>query len=160
MYKTLKNVCKIRLQRDVFKFATNGQSDKAFLLTSQFFPQGIVCPCPGAKYTYKSKKNIYKIRLQRSIFSKLARKGQSDKAFLLTSKVCPHGVFCTCPLVIYVYKIIKNMYKIRFQRDFLRLVSNDRSDKIFLLTSKFCPLGFVCSCPGAIYIYEIMKRCV
>ena len=30
----------------------------------------------------------------------------SNKGFLLTSKVCPQGVFCPCPGVIYVYKII------------------------------------------------------
>ena len=36
-----------------FKLATNGQSDKEFLLTSKFYPQGVVCPCPGAIYMYK-----------------------------------------------------------------------------------------------------------
>ena len=48
---------------------------------------------------------------------KLATNGRSDKGFLLTSKVCPQGVFCPCPGAIYMYKIIKNVYKIRFQRD-------------------------------------------
>ena len=38
---------KIRVERDFIQFATNGQSDKAFLLGSKFWPQGIVCPCPG-----------------------------------------------------------------------------------------------------------------
>ena len=33
-----------------FKLATNGQSDEAFLLTSEFCPQRVVCPCPGAIY--------------------------------------------------------------------------------------------------------------
>ena len=37
--------------KDIFlKLATNGQSDKAFLLTSEFFPQRVVCPCPRAIY--------------------------------------------------------------------------------------------------------------
>ena len=44
---------------------------------------------------------------------KLATNGRSDKGILLTSKVCPQGVFCPCPR----YKIIKNVYKIRFRRD-------------------------------------------
>ena len=35
------------------KLATNGQSDKEFLLRSKFCPQGVVCPCPGAIYMYK-----------------------------------------------------------------------------------------------------------
>ena len=29
---------------------TNGQSDNAFLLTSEFCAQRVVCPYPGAKY--------------------------------------------------------------------------------------------------------------
>ena len=41
---------------------------------------------------------------------KLATNGGSDKGFLLTPKVCPQGA-------IYMYKIIKNVYKIRFRRD-------------------------------------------
>ena len=41
--------------------------------------------------------------------------GQSDKGFLLTWKVCPQGVVCPCPGAIYMYKIIKNVYKIRFR---------------------------------------------
>ena len=34
-------------------------------------------------------------------------------------------------------KNIKNVYKIRVQRDFLKLATNDQNDKAFLLTSKF-----------------------
>ena len=37
-----------------FKLATNGQSDKKFLLTSKFCPEGVVCPCPRAIYMYKN----------------------------------------------------------------------------------------------------------
>ena len=53
----------------------------------------------------------------KEICLKLATNGQSDKGFLLTSKVCPQEVFCPCPGAIYMYKIIKNVYTIRFQRD-------------------------------------------
>ena len=52
----------------------------------------------------------------------------SDKAFLLTSNFCPQGVACLCPGAIYMFKMIKNVYKI----DFKEIVS---------------------SYPGAIYIY-------
>ena len=38
----------------VFKLATIGQSDQAFLLTSGFCPQRVVCPCPGAIYRGKT----------------------------------------------------------------------------------------------------------
>ena len=41
--------------KDIFlKLATNGQSDKAFLLTSGFYSQRVVCPCPGAIYMWKN----------------------------------------------------------------------------------------------------------
>ena len=80
----------------------------------------------------------------------------NDNAFLSTSKFCPQMVICPCPRGIYMYKIIKNVYKMRFQRDFFKLVTNNRCDKMFLLTSKFCPQGFVCPCPGAIYMIKIM----
>ena len=65
MVKHEKNVYKIRLQSIFFKPATNGQSDKGFLLTSKFCPQGVVCPCPGAIYKYKIIKNVFKIILQK-----------------------------------------------------------------------------------------------
>ena len=53
----------------------------------------------------------------KEICLKLATNGRSDKGFLLTSKVCPQVVFCPCPGAIYMYKNIKNVYKIRFRRD-------------------------------------------
>ena len=42
-----------------FKLATNGQSDKEFLLTSKFCPQGVACPCPGAIYSSSSSNLFY-----------------------------------------------------------------------------------------------------
>ena len=59
------------------------------------------------------------------------------------------------PRGIYMYKIIKNVYKIRF---FFKLATNGQNDKGFLLTSKVCPQGVVCPCPGAIYMYKIIKN--
>ena len=53
----------------------------------------------------------------KEICLKLATNGRSGKGFLLTSKVCPQGVFCPCPGAIYMYKVIKNVYKIRVRRD-------------------------------------------
>ena len=53
--------------------ATNDQSDKMFLLTSKFCPQGVVSPCPGALYMtlYKIVKKLYKINLQREVLAHL-----------------------------------------------------------------------------------------
>ena len=47
------------------KLATNGKSDKAFLLTPKFSPLGSLCPCAGATCIKSWKKKLYKIRLQR-----------------------------------------------------------------------------------------------
>ena len=57
------------------------------------------------------------IKSEFEICLKLATNGRSNKGFLLTSKVCPQGVFCHCPGAMYMFKIIKNVYKIRFRRD-------------------------------------------
>ena len=101
----------------LLKLAKIGQSDKAFLLTSEFCPQRVVCLCPGAMYMWKNiKKRGIKSEFK-EICLKLATNGRSDKGFLTTSKVCPQGVFCPCPGATYIYKIIKNVYKIRFRRD-------------------------------------------
>ena len=75
----------------VVKPATNGQSDKGFLLTSKVCPQGVVCPCPGAIYVYKSLKMCIKSDFE-EIILKLATNGQSDKGFLLTSTFVPKGL--------------------------------------------------------------------
>ena len=88
------------------KLSANDQSDKAFLLTSKFGSQGIVCPCPRAIYIHKimKKKNCKKSEFN-NIFLKLATNDQSDNAFLFTSKFCPHGVVCPCPRATYMYKL-------------------------------------------------------
>ena len=105
------------------KLATNGLSDKTFLLTSKFCPLWTVCPYPWAIYMYWiMKKKLYKIRLQRH-FLKRATNEWSDKTFLLTSKLCPLWTVCPCPGAIYIYKIMKKIYKIRLQRDFFETCS-------------------------------------
>ena len=53
----------------------------------------------------------------KEMFLKLTLNWQSDKAFLLTSKFCPQGVVYPCPRAINCGKTLKNMYKIRFERD-------------------------------------------
>ena len=54
MYKIMKKKCIKSDFKEIFlKLATNDRSDKMFLLTSKFHPQGVVSPCPGAIYMYK-----------------------------------------------------------------------------------------------------------
>ena len=56
---------------------------------------------------------------------KLATDDQSDKKFLLTSKLCPLGAVCPLPWgYIHVLNHEKKLYKIRRQRDFYSTVTN------------------------------------
>ena len=82
----------------------------------------------------------------KEICLKLATNGRSDKGFLLTSKVCPGA--------IYMYKIIKNVYKIRFRRDHFETCNIWAKRKGLSVVIKiFVPNGFSAP-PGAIYITE------
>ena len=93
MNKIIKKKCiKSDFKEDFFKLATNDRSDKMFLMTSKFRPQGVVSPCPGAIYIYKiMKKNCIKSDFK-EIFFKLVANDGSDTRFLLTSKFCPLGL--------------------------------------------------------------------
>ena len=89
MYKTMKKMYKIRLERGFLELATNDRSDKMFLLTSKFRPKGIVSPCPRVIYMYKIMKKKTCIKSDfKDLFLKLVANDRSDKRFLLTSKFC------------------------------------------------------------------------
>ena len=76
------------------KLATDGRSDKTFLLTTKPCPLGAVCPTAPELYTcIKSCKNCIKSDFK-EISLKLATNGD---VFLLTSKFCPLGAVCPCP---------------------------------------------------------------
>ena len=64
----------------ILKLATYGHREKAF---QNFVLSGLFAPV-----RVKHEENIYKIGLQSNFF-KPATNGQTDKGFLLTSKVCP-----------------------------------------------------------------------
>ena len=150
--KSLKMCIKSDFEEIILKLATYGQREKAFLLSSKFCPEWIVCPCLGL-YTYgETWKNIYKIGLQSNSFFKPATNVQSDKGFLLTSKVCPQGVVCPCPGAIDRYKIIKNVYKIRFL--FLNLQRMGKVIRAFRWHQKFVPKGLYALASG---LYTCIK---
>ena len=67
---------------------------RCFCWHQNFDPKGLSAADPGPYgiYMHKAwKKNMYKIRVQSYLLWKLATNGQSDMAFLLTSKCCPQG---------------------------------------------------------------------
>ena len=90
-----------------------------FLLTLKFEPQGVVRPCPGTIYMYiiMKKKNCIKSDFK-EIYLKMVANEQSDKKFLLTSKVCPLGLSAPGLRLYTCIKYEKKWYKIRPQRDF------------------------------------------
>ena len=90
----------------------------------------------------------------KEICLKLATNCQSDKGFLLTSKVCPQGILCPCPGAIYMYKIIKNVYKIRFRRDHFETCNIWAKRKGLPVVIKvLSPMGCL-PLPGAIYMWK------
>ena len=88
----------------------------------------------------------------KEICLKLATNGRSDKGFLLTSKVCPQGVFCLCSGAIYMYKIIKNVYKIGFRRDHFETCNIRAKRKCLSVVIKFLSPMDCLTLPGAIYM--------
>ena len=55
---------------------------------------------------------------------KLATDDRSGKKFLLTSKLVPWGLYAACTGAIYMYKIMKKLYKIRLQRNVFETCKN------------------------------------
>ena len=138
------------------KLATNGRSDKGFLLTSKVCPQGVFCPCTGAMYMYKIIKNMYKIRFRRDHFKTCniwaKRKGLSVVIKILSPMDC-----LPLPGAIYIYMVKqeKNVYKIRLQSNFFfKPATNGQSDMGFLLASTFVTKGL--SVP-ALGLYTCIK---
>ena len=60
-------------------------------------------------------------------FFKLAMNGQSDKGFLLTSKVCLQGAICPCST-----KSLKMCIKSDFEEIIMKLATNQTSERFFL----------------------------
>ena len=152
--KTLKNVYKIKIQRDLFETCNIWSKWLGLSVDiKSLSPRGFLPLTRGYIYMYKIITyiwwNMIKMYIKsdfKAICFKPATNGQSDKGFLLTSKVCPQGVVCHCPGTKYIYKIIRNVYKIRLF--FFKLATNGQSEKGILLTSEVCPQGLYALAPG------------
>ena len=94
------------------------------------------------------------------ILFKLSTNDHSDEAFLLTSKFWPWWVVCLCPRAMYMYKIMKNMHKIRGQSYFLKRTTSDQSDDLSACIKKIVPKGCLVLPLGFIYIYEIKQNII
>ena len=114
---------------------------------------------PGAVYIYKNmkKKNIYKIRLRRDFFLNLQQMGKVNRPFRWHQNFVPKG-WSAPALGLYTYiKSLQNVYKIRLQRDFFKLVTTDWSNKMFLLTHFLSPCGLSAPAPDYIHLLNHEK---
>ena len=107
---------KIRLQRDFFE--TCNKVIRPFCWHQHFVPWGLSVPARGYIHVLNHEGNYIKSGLK-NIFLKLVTNEWSDKTFLFTSTFCPLGTVCPCPGAMYMYKIMKKIYKIRLQGDFI-----------------------------------------
>ena len=83
---------------------------------------------------------------------------QSDKGFLLTSKVCPNGLYALAS-GLYACKISLQMcIKPDFKDIILKLATYGQREKAFLLSSKLCPKFVVCPARGYIHVENMKKK--
>ena len=84
---------------------------------------------------------------------KLAKDDRSDKSFCWHQNFVLWGLYGPCPGAIYMYKIMKKLYKIRLQRDFFETCSKWPKWQEVSADIKILSHGVVCPWPEAIYIY-------
>ena len=158
--KTWKIMYKIRLQIYFFETCNKWAKWQGFSVDIRILSTKGCLPLPrGYILVEKHKKMCIKSEFK-EISLKLATNGRSDKGFLLTSKVSPQGVFCPCPEAIYMYKIIKNVYKIRFRRDHFETCNIWAKRKGLSVFIKILSPMDCLPLPGVIYIWWSMKKCI
>ena len=152
--KSLKMCIKSDFEEIILKLATCGQREKAFLLSSKFCPQWIVCPCPGAIYIWWNMKKMYIKSDFKAIFLNLQQMGKVIRAFCWHPKFVPKELSALAQGLYTYIKSLKMCLKSYFKEIVLKLETNGQSDKGFLLTSTFVPKGL--SAP-ALGLYTCIK---
>ena len=135
MYKIIKNVYKIRLQRDCFSnLQQMGKVIRPFCWYQNIVPNGLSAPALGLYACIKTWKNMYKIRLPRDFFcNKWAKwQGLYVDITILSLMVPALGLYACI-------KSIKMCIKSDFKEMCLKRATNWQNDKSFLLASKYCP---------------------
>ena len=157
--KLLKMCIKSDFEEIILKLATYWQKEKAFLMSSKFCAKWIVCPCPGL-YTYgETWKKMYIKSDFKAFFLNLQQMGKVIRAFCWHQKFVPKGLSALAPgLYIYIYKIIKNVYKIRFL--FLSLQRMGKEIMAFCWHRKFVPKGLYALVPGLYTCIKSLKMCI
>ena len=127
-----------------------------FCWHQNFVPWGLPALAPGLYICIKSWKKLYKIRLQRNFFETCKKwpKWQDVPVDIKVSS--PRG----CQPLPWGYIIMKKMYKIWLQRDFLKLVANDRNERGFCWHQNFVPWGCLPLTCGYIHLLNHEKMCI
>ena len=138
--KSWQNCIKSDFKEIFLKLATNDRSDKMFLLTSIFHPQGVVSACAGAIYMYKIMKNkLCKIRLQREFFETCSKWPKWQEVSVDIKTLSP-GIVCPWPAAnIHLSNHEKMCIKSEVEEIIFKLATNNHSDGAFLLRSKCWP---------------------
>ena len=158
IYKIIKNVYKIRFWRDHFETCNIWAKRKGLSVVIKILSPMDCLPLHWSIYVWWNMKKMYIKSDFKAIFFKPATNRQSDKGFLLTSKVCPQGVVCPCPGAIYIYKIIKNVYKIWFL--FLNLQWMGKVIRPFCWHQHFVPKGLSVPALGLYTCIKSFKMCL
>ena len=77
-----------------------------------------------------------------------------------TSKLCAQRVVCPCPEAIYMYKIMKNVYKIDFKQTFLNLQQMGKVKRPFCWHQNFVPKGLSAPSLGLYTCINSLKMCI
>ena len=129
-----------------------------FCWRQNFIPWGLSASAPGLYTCIKSWKKCIKSDFK-EIFLKLVTNDRSDRMFLLASKLHPQGVVSPCPGAIFIYKIMKKMYKIRLQRNCFETCSKwPKWQDVHVGIKISPPMG--CQPLSRGYIHKIMKKCI
>ena len=137
-----------------------GKVTRHFCWHHNFVPWGLSVPAPELYTCIKSWKNCIKNQTSKRFFFKLATNDWSDKMFLLTSKFSPQGGFSICPGAIYMYKIMKKMYKIRLYRGVYGTCSKRLTWQEVSVDIKILSPGVVCPWPAYIHLLNHGKMCI
>ena len=130
--KTLKMCIKSEFKEICLKLATDGRSDKGFLLTSKVCPQRVFCPSPGALYKYRT-------RFWRDHFE-TCNIWAKRKCLWVVFKILSPVDCLPLPRAIYIWWNMKKMYlKLYFRAIFFKPATNGQSDKGLLLRLKVVP---------------------
>ena len=121
-------------QSTIFQSATNGQSDKAFLLTSGLCPQRVVCPWAIYMWQNIKKINVYKIRIQRFVRN-LQQMIEVIRAFCWHQKFVPKRFSALAQGLYTCKKSLKMCMKSDFEEIILKLATYGQREKAFLLSS-------------------------